>query len=356
MTRALNRTHEGTFQDAFARSPLASALLDRSSIIRDVNDEFSRLAGRSPADLIGLPLHELGEEAGTSTVRTAASLRVWRRDDGSERWVEVIETPLPSGSSADRICHALDVTSRLHSEREVRELNDLLCARLEELDDSRGRLASAFRQLSQVSEDERKKIAVGIHDEAVQHMIAASWLLDDLESGQDGETVERIRGSIQNAIDSLRHVITDLRPVALDACGLADALSRRAAMIFQTDDIEPMVKDLSGHRFPREVESLAYRIAVEALHNVRKHSRAQQVTIELGERFGSATVRIIDDGVGFSSERALERSHAGHIGVVSMKEQVLLAGGDFRIGDRADGHRGTEVSFTLPCEDSPART
>ena len=82
---------------------------------------------------------------------------------------------------------------------------------------------------------------------------------------------------------------------------------------------------------PRESRTLLYRIAQEALSNVRKHARAAHVWISLRSEAGGVRVSIRDDGSGFALERSGGGGVPGHVGIPSMRERAQLAGGWFRI-------------------------
>jgi signal transduction histidine kinase len=100
-------------------------------------------------------------------------------------------------------------------------------------------------------------------------------------------------------------------------------------------------------RYRRATEELLYRTVLECVANVRKHARAETVSITLAQREGLVCGELRDDGRGFDVERALDRTaRRRHLGMASMVERVRLAGGTVEI-DSAPGE-GTAVRFTVP--------
>ena len=101
---------------------------------------------------------------------------------------------------------------------------------------------------------------------------------------------------------------------------------------------------------PEATRLILYRIAQEALTNVRKHAEARTATVTLAERGGGYFVRVSDDGIGFLAERLT--GVPGHLGLASMRERAELAGGWLRVASELG--RGTDVEFWIPAGDGPA--
>jgi len=102
-------------------------------------------------------------------------------------------------------------------------------------------------------------------------------------------------------------------------------------------------------RFSRDVETACFRIAQEALTNVARHARADQVMVQLSKEENTLLLLVRDDGVGFDFQSLRKRgSRAATLGLISMQERAHVAGGT--IGIDSMPARGTEVRFTLPLE------
>ena len=152
-----------------------------------------------------------------------------------------------------------------------------------------------------------------------------------------------LQATIELSISRLRHLLFELRPPALDREGLVAALrmyldeSRDKAVTAYrlTDELQRQPGE--------EARMTLYRVAQEALTNVRKHAYAKGADILVGERDSGFVVRIADDGVGFEPDRTVV---PGHLGLAAMRERIELAGGTIRI-DSAPG-TGTIVECWIP--------
>jgi signal transduction histidine kinase len=128
----------------------------------------------------------------------------------------------------------------------------------------------------------------------------------------------------------------------LDREGLAGALRVQLEQMRQEVGIEFTLEgEITGPPSP-ETSGIAYRIAQEALTNIRKHARARHVTVELRRHERALGVRITDDGRGFHNRPG----EPGHLGLVSMRERAEMAGGWFRL--ESEEGAGTMVEFSLP--------
>jgi signal transduction histidine kinase len=214
------------------------------------------------------------------------------------------------------------------------------------------RLQEALVQLGRSREDERRAIATALHDDAVQNLTAALWRLDDIaDRGEDAEYrrrgLEGTRGAVESALNSMRHLLLELRPPALDQAGLAVALAQQLEGLGADTGMDVDLDDgLDDLQLPEVIETLAFRTVQEALRNVRKHARASKVTVRLRSIDGHLDVSVRDDGVGVDPAELERRASAGHLGVRSMRDYVQLAGGEFSIA--LDPAGGTEVRFSLP--------
>lgn len=244
----------------------------------------------------------------------------------------------------------IDVTREQEAEASLQRTN----ARLRELHETRSHLLS---RLVTAQEDERRQIAVDIHDGPVQKLTAAVMRLDIArkrhpELGQSGEA-ERILEILRVALQGLRHMTFRLRPPILETQGLAQAiLTFLRGEVGIEDGLAYRVEDALHAQPPEEIRVLLYRLAQEALVNVRKHARAGEVVVAVGHSDGGYLLRVADDGVGFESSRS-PTSPAGHLGLTSIRERAELAGGWCRVRSRP-GH-GTVVQVWVP-EPAGSRT
>jgi len=219
-------------------------------------------------------------------------------------------------------------------------------------------------------ERERTRWAREIHDETIQGLGALRMKLAharDLDEQEEiSSAVESVLEGLGEEIDGLRHLITELRPAALDDLGLAaalQALARRAQAIDGLDvQTEIALGPESGHlgtetdqrRLDPELESTIYRVVQEALTNVSRHAQATQATISIVERDGVVRASVTDDGQGLpEADRLGPRGDGleGGFGMSGMRERAELVGGELELVP-APG-KGTTMRLTVPLAGRP---
>jgi signal transduction histidine kinase len=154
------------------------------------------------------------------------------------------------------------------------------------------------------------------------------------------QAVDQLTGDIQ----SLRSMIAELRPPALDELGLGPALTSLARRTSTTTGLEVSTDlDVAGEpRLTPEVETTVYRIVQEALTNVAKHAKAATVELSVRRAEHDVLIAVSDDGVGFDPDGDLD----GGFGLAGMRERVDLAGGELSVLPGASA--GTVVRARLP--------
>lgn len=209
----------------------------------------------------------------------------------------------------------------------------------------------ALRQLNETLEEEIKRIAYAVHDEAGQLLVAAHLALADLGRellGSQKERVERIEGLLNQVEIQLRRYSHELRPTILDDLGwipairfLAEGISKRASLSIE-------IKTTSAVRLPAPMEIALYRIVQEALTNASRHSKASRVWIRIGRKKGIFCCSIEDDGVGFDIGARQSDGKRRGLGLIGMQERLNAIGGTLFI-DSARG-KGTRLLIQLPME------
>ncbi len=215
------------------------------------------------------------------------------------------------------------------------------------------------RQITRAQEDERQRIARDLHDETVQMLVVLSRRIEALASIPESlprEARERLK-SIQELIagtqQSLRGLIRNLRPPTLDHLGLvatvrglSDELSKMAGIEIELQTTGEV------RRLPTEIELALFRIAQEALNNVRRHSGASRAVVGLA--FGPQTVRLTveDDGRGFVvTDEGEGRVAAGQLGLAGMAERAETLGGTLSV--RSTPGQGTTIAAEVPIHRHP---
>ena len=294
-------------------------------IVHDVrsNEHFysaiDESLGYRTSSLIGAPLMTKGERIGVIEVLNKRSGEKFDEQD-----LDTLSTL--AGQAAIAI-----VTARLYSQ--IREERDRMLGIEEEL---------------------HKKLARDFHDGPAQTLAS---LIMDIEFIQkllerDPSKVEaellQLKEKATKAMHQARTTMFELRPLVLETQGLKAALEYYAERLHKTENmsIHLQVEGLE-ERLPRGVEDIVFAIVREAINNVKKHARANNVwlTVIRGEKELSSTVR--DDGQGFNVEE-VEISYAtrGSIGLLNLYERAEMLGG--RISIESTLGQGTTVSLMVP--------
>jgi signal transduction histidine kinase len=250
---------------------------------------------------------------------------------------------------ARAVRYAIERERLLAAERGSRR--DAEIARDGALKTQRALLGSMLR----AEEAERQRIAVELHDDTIQVMVAALVGLDACQATIDRddadaavERIARARTTLSEAVDRVRRMTFELRPPLLDAQGLGPAVSDLLDEVAAECGLETRM-DVSVRRYSPEIEILAYRTVRELMANVRKHAQANCVELSVQDRGTVLVCALTDDGVGFDSGDAdrprRRRRMRLHLGLDATVERVRIAGGTFAIDSNSGG---TTVRFTVP--------
>ncbi|MCW5234829.1 sensor histidine kinase [Verminephrobacter eiseniae] len=208
-------------------------------------------------------------------------------------------------------------------------------------------LSELANHLQQVREQERGHLARELHDELGALLTAAKLDVARLKSKLDAaapdiaERLAHLTQTLNSGIALKRRIIEDLRPSSLSNLGLTAAL-------------EILTREFAGHagigvetsleavQLPEDVQLTVYRMVQEALTNIGKYAKAQQVLVSVHAHPGHVAVQVRDDGQGFDPAALPPTSH----GLAGMRHRVEAAGGRLSITSRPGG--GTLLSATLP--------
>jgi PAS domain S-box-containing protein len=246
-----------------------------------------------------------------------------------------------AGNTAGAIVVAIDVTDGRRTEAALRQSVETL----KQVDQNRRGL---LRRLVHAQEEERRAIASDIHDDSIQSMFAVGLRLfalrEALHDSAQIEQVDRLQQNVQQSTDRLRHLLFELRPAALDEGGLPAALRQYLDAMAQETGVEVELATVLDRNPASETQVIAYRIAQEALANIRKHARARRVECAVSAVDDGILTRIADDGVGFDGSHNV--AVPGHLGLIAMRERAEMAGGWFRITSSAGD--GCVVEYWIP--------
>src|SRR5712692_2047634 len=209
----------------------------------------------------------------------------------------------------------------------------------------------ALRQLNETLEEEIKRIAYAVHDEARQLLVAVHLALAEvaLELPEHQQAkFARIKEMLNEVEKHLRRYSHELRPTILDDLGWIPAIRFLAEGISKRADLPIHIDAAVSGRPPSTIETTLYRIVQEALTNAVKHAKASNVWIRAGRENLVLCCSIRDDGGGFESRLLQAPVGQKGLGLMAMQERVSAIGGTLRIESCLG--RGTELSVRLPLE------
>jgi signal transduction histidine kinase len=210
---------------------------------------------------------------------------------------------------------------------------------------------SALRHLNETLEQEIKRIAHAVHDEAGQLLAAAYLALAELNHdlpASHRDRVDRVKALLDQIDDQFRCLSHELRPTVLDDLGLVAAIQLLAAGVSKRADQAVHVHSLLKQRLPASVETALYRIVQEALKNAAKHSHARNIRIRLGLLGGRVSCLVRDDGTGFDVRSVMAKRAGGGLGLLGIQERLSAMGGTLNI--QSFPSQGTTLLIHLPLE------
>jgi signal transduction histidine kinase len=232
--------------------------------------------------------------------------------------------------------------------KRTRQLNQSL-AELRQTAAERERL---FSRLVQAQEDERRRIAADVHDDALQKLAAAAMRLDmlarDVPELATNPSFTKVTAAVNTSIVRLRHLLFELHPAALETDGLEAALR---FSLEERKDAPGAAKayevrvELEGEP-PMDIRTVLYRVAQEAIANAAKHAGPHSLNVRVVPERGGYLLRVTDDGCGFDAGRGRRALEEGHLGLTSMRERAETAGGSLRIDSAHTS--GTTITCWVP--------
>mgnify|MGYP001346269884 CR=1 FL=1 len=216
--------------------------------------------------------------------------------------------------------------------------------RLQTVDAARQML---LKTVSTAVDNERKRFANQLHDDALQKLTAAELQLQRLKDADrpDHPAFTQAQGLLGETEDALRRLLFEVRPPLLESPGgLEESIRDRLAIFRSLTGVEAELKlDLpSGLSY--EFKSMVFRQLAEAITNIEKHAGATRVQVSLTGSGGAVHGVVIDNGHGFI---VAERNNLpGHMGLLALRERALMAGGWYKIESQPG--LGTHIEFWMP--------
>ena len=258
------------------------------------------------------------------------------RKDGSEAIVQLATRLIVSDGKPQAFQHlARDIT-------EERRLQD--------------NLQFYLRQVLQAQEEERKRLARELHDDASQQILLLTHGIDNLASKAERYLPQELRNELeklyelsQQTYQGIKHYAQALRPGILDHLGLVAAIKWLAQEIHNFSGIEIEVKTDAVPRLTPETQLVLFRIVQEALNNVHRHSGASEANVNVECQGNEVRVTITDNGKGFELPRQLsDFAGQGKLGLTGMAERARLIGGELEVSSQIG--KGTKIIVKAPAK------
>jgi signal transduction histidine kinase len=216
----------------------------------------------------------------------------------------------------------------------------------------RKRLRSLASELSLAEEKERRRIAVGLHDDIGQILYITKMKLEEmleLEFSDDiGESLKEIIENIEHTIQRTGTLTFELSSPILYELGFEAALEMLAEKVYEQYGISSFYEDDNIPKpLDNEARILLYQSVRELLANIVKHAEARNIIISVGKEGDNIRININDDGVGFDISKTNYRAGGnGGFGLFSIRERLAHLGG--RVEFDSTCGSGTRVSLVTP--------
>jgi PAS domain S-box-containing protein len=354
--RALLRVHradellwksEVQYRAFFEANPLPCWVFDTSNLaILTVNAAAMQYYGYSKEEFTTLTVRDLfpsDVQASLSAFLSGAvspqqSPPTWKHKTRSAKSmdVEMSWAPLELNGRTVRLVIVQDITERLELQaaEKKEEIRQLLMERI-----------------LQIQEDERRRIARELHDEAGQLMtsllIGLRSLTDARRLADARKQAKRLREIASDAINELSRLSRGLHSSVLDNLGLQAAIVRYADDFSRMNPIRVNFDfgDSEFSDFSRDDQIHLYRIVQEAFTNIARHSMAKTVWVKFNHTTTELQLTICDDGQGFVTSRGRDMP-SRHLGIEGMRQRVAILGGTLHIASPQEG--GVEIHLRIP--------
>ena len=207
---------------------------------------------------------------------------------------------------------------------------------------------TALRRLNQTLEEESRRIAHALHDEAGQIVASVHLALEEVAANLPParEHLQKVKGLLDQIEGQLRRLSHELRPTILDDLGLLPALKFLAEGVAARTGLLITVEGEAAPPLSPLIENTVYRIVQEALTNVARHAKGSQVDVSIQQELQTLRCSIKDDGVGFDVAAVLARIGGRGLGLIGIRERLNSLGGSLSIVSNQD--QGTELVITIP--------
>ncbi|MEE9399726.1 MAG: sensor histidine kinase, partial [Dehalococcoidales bacterium] len=214
-------------------------------------------------------------------------------------------------------------------------------------------LEKLLHEISFAQENERRRVAIEIHDGVAQWIVGASYdinacsaLIAEHRFAELELELANIKKTLQRSVKELRRAIANLRPLPLEEMGLTGALGQ-ATKVLGDEGIRCQTEvDEELPKLTMAEETTTYWIIQEILTNIRNHSKATDVSVHIRCHDRNVLVEVSDNGQGFDPDVVMNSGiKLGHMGLLGMKERAELLGGYLHINSHPG--EGTSIGFSF---------
>lgn len=345
---------EQRLQEIISTMPVALFLKDAASRIVLMNKAAEEQWGMPFAEVSGsrasawFPPEQMAKFlADDKAVFAAHEMIVFEEEvrnavDTANRIVQTFKKPIYDGDGKPHflICMSVDITERKRAE--------------EQLQLSFGQLRQLTEHLETIKEEERRRIALDIHDDLGQNLMALKIDVEMLHA-RTGERHPQLKRRVRHVLDTIdatiravREIINDLHPSTLDL-GLPAALDWMLKQFEQRSGIACTLTVMGDESMPLATRRTMaiFRIVQESLVNILRHAEASQVEVSLDLKPECLIIEIVDDGIGMQPGDAGKTAAFGLRGI---KERIDAFGGELLIDSRHGN--GTTLSILIPSDTS----
>jgi PAS domain S-box-containing protein len=316
-------------------------VMDNQNLILDYNRAAKKIIRHLDSNVIGTPANRILPEFSewTKHVGDDGKFQTEITIDGmyGQSHYELCLTSLQDRNKnpTGKVITFHDITERKKSEEALATANK--------------QLKQYAKKITEVQEEERKRIAYELHDDTAQYLSILKMQIGSLaDSGEIRnskvkEKLQYLERDADRAFNDVRRYSHELRPVILEHHGLTAALEQIADDYDRLGQLNIEIQ-LRGDEpeLPEEVKLGFFRIAQEALNNIRKHAKTTKAVISLKYERSGVDMEVSDKGTGFDVEEASNRSSGkGSLGLMSMRERAALINADFEI--ESEVGKGTKV-------------
>jgi len=342
---------KGKYESLIKNIPnvIYSCLLEETAPIIFISGRFKDWTGYSPEDFYSDSetwlrcIHPQDRnramkafiQAYSKKTEYLAKYRIIHKDTGQGRWI--MNHSVPIKDEKGKLARYDGIITDITEQEKLRE-----------------NLHFYAMELTKAQEQERKRIALELHDDTVQVLFSLIADIDRITRGnkrlrkEDVLRLQQVQVNINLVMNELRQFSHELRPRLLDEFGLIPSLELLVEEVNRESRLNCRLQQ-SGHklRIPLETELALFRITQEALRNIQKHSKATEAVVMIHFSRGQIELQIIDNGRGFEVPSAMsDFARISKLGLAGICERVRFLNGDFTVTSLVG--KGTTINVLIP--------